>query len=703
MDLIGQRLGNYDIVEEIGRGGMAVVYRAYQRSLNRHVAVKVLAPQLSFDQRFVERFQREARAAAKLQHPNIVVIHDVAHEQGIYFLVMELLEGRTLKQLIEESGSLSPERAARIVEQVASALDYAHQQGFVHRDIKPANIFVGKDDRTTLADFGIAKAASETQHLTRTGMLIGTPEYMSPEQAEGGSVDYRTDLYALGVVLYQMLAGRVPFQSTTPHATLHAVIYEPPPPLGQLRPDLLPAIESVVMRSIAKKPAQRYQAGKEMAAALKAALAGQTTGAVAAPPRRPTAPPPQAIAPPVRRRSPVMWIVAALVLLLLLIVAAVFLLLNGDTGDEDLTPAITVIVVPEASRTASPTASEPAPTGQVDSTPTSGPPNTPPPTALPPSATPIPPTETQWPPTDTPLPTDTAPPPAPPAHFGRLAFSSNRDGDPEIYVVKLGEGKPVRLTQNNANDWLPDWSPDGTRIAFTSYRTGSYDLWGMRADGSAQTPLVATGAWDDYPRWAPDGQRLSLSTTAETQGIPNSEIFVRRPNGNLQQVTHNTAEDQWADWAPDGRLVFTEGFKDSSDWDIYIVNADGSGRISWLDETSCDVQPTWSPDGNWIAFLRISSDTNGNGRIDYEDAGNVWVGRSSGGGLRRITSGVWAVTPAWSPDSQWIAFAQVRDSNSNGRSDGKDVVDIWAAPLGGGDSVPLVRSPNRDGDPTWTW
>ena len=699
MDLVGRKLGNYEIIDEIGRGGMAVVYRAYQRSLNRHVAIKVLAPQLSVDQQFVERFQREARAAAGLRHPHVVVIHDVAQEQGIYYIVMEYLEGRSLKELIQAEQSLSPERATRIVEQVASALDYAHEQGFVHRDIKPANIIVDKNDHVTLTDFGIAKAASETQHLTRTGMLIGTPEYMSPEQAEGGTVDHRTDLYALGVVLYQMLTGRAPFHSTTPHATLHAVIYEPPPPVRQLRPSLSPAIESVVMRSISKQPASRYQSGSDMVAALRAAQSGQSTVAVAAPPSTPAkdSRPQKSLAVPIAAGAAAVLVVIAI---------AIILLLTGDGRQQTPTPvAPSIATQGTAAVTKAVMITEAVPTDEPTTLPTHATTDTqPPPTEVLPqsTATSEPPTATSPPPTDTPAPPTDTPPPQPPA-FGRLAFSSNRHGNPEIYVVDLAGGSPVRLTQNNANDWLPDWSADGTKITFTSYRTGSYDLWVMRADGSAQTSWVATGAWDDYPRWAPDGERISLSTTAETEGVPNSEIFVRRLNGSLQQVTYSVAEDQWADWSPDGRIIFTEGYKDGSDWDIYIIDADGSNRTTWLDATNCDVQPTWSPDGNWIAFLRITKDTNGSGSMDFEDAGDIWVGRATGGGLQQLTSGAWALTPTWSPDSEWVAFAQVRDSNNNGRSDQNDTVNIWAVPRSGGEAVPLVQSPNRDGDPSWTW
>ena len=180
MNLEGRIIGNYQIRDELGRGGMAVVYRGYQPSLNRYVAIKVLPPQLTFDEQFVERFKREARAAASLRHPNIVVIHDVGQEgqagaPAIHYIVMEYLDGLTLKELIDREGPMPVQRAARIVEQVGAALDYAHQRGFVHRDVKPANIFVGEGDRVTLTDFGIAKAAAEAEHLTRTGALMGTP------------------------------------------------------------------------------------------------------------------------------------------------------------------------------------------------------------------------------------------------------------------------------------------------------------------------------------------------------------------------------------------------------------------------------------------------------------------------------------------------------------------------------------------------
>jgi serine/threonine protein kinase len=403
VDLTGKTLGTYQIMEELGRGGMAVVYRAYQSSLNRYVAIKVLPPQLAFDRQFVERFFREARAAASLRHPNIVVIHDVAEQDGLYYIVMEYLEGQTLKEIIEQAGALPPGRAVRILDQVAAALDHAHQRGFVHRDVKPANIFVAEGDRVTLTDFGIAKALSEAEQLTRTGSLVGTPEYMSPEQAEGGRVDHRTDLYALGIVLYQMLTGRVPFKGNTPSSTLYAIVHKPAPAPREINPTLPTAVEAVVLRALAKRPDDRFQQGAEMVRDLRNALAGRARAAMPPPAQARTSAGP-------RRRSPVIWIVAALAVVLMLIVGALALLLAGGGGKQASVPTPTQVIVWQSTPTevveviftSSP---EAIPTEVPSEAPTLGPTDTEPPTGVPTS------TETPGPPTDTPTTPPTATPP----------------------------------------------------------------------------------------------------------------------------------------------------------------------------------------------------------------------------------------------------------------------------------------------------
>jgi serine/threonine protein kinase len=284
LKLIGQTLGKYRILEEIGRGGMGVVYKAHDTVLDRLVAIKVLAPHLTWDQEFVQRFRHEARAAARLKHPYIVTIYDVGQAAGHHFIVMDYLEGQALSTLIRRGGPLPPERAVRILVQVAQALDYAHAQGLVHRDVKPGNVIVSPQDQATLTDFGVARSMEGTR-LTQSGVMIGTPAYMSPEQVKGRPVGPAADVYALGVVTYEMLGGRPPFEGDTPHV-LYAHAHETPPPLPQVNRKVSPAIAAVVQKALAKDPTERYLSAGAFAAALQQAAGGIREPESPAPPLR---------------------------------------------------------------------------------------------------------------------------------------------------------------------------------------------------------------------------------------------------------------------------------------------------------------------------------------------------------------------------------------------------------------------------------
>lgn len=273
-ELVGKTLGQYQIMAEVGRGGMATVYRGYQTSLNRSVAVKVLAGELARNAGFRERFQREAHAVAQLAHPNILPVYDFGEDQagGVVYLVTQFVDGGTLATRMKNP--VSPNKAARIAAQIARALDCAHARGIVHRDVKPGNVLMTRDDHPLLADFGIAKILAETR-LTQTGASMGTPQYMSPEQAQGSHADHRSDIYALGVMLYEMLAGVLPFQADTPVGLLHQHVHEPPPPLREHAPQVSRRLEKIVMRALAKDPAERFATAGEMADALEDEIAGR--------------------------------------------------------------------------------------------------------------------------------------------------------------------------------------------------------------------------------------------------------------------------------------------------------------------------------------------------------------------------------------------------------------------------------------------
>ena len=260
-NLTGYSLGQYQILDEIGRGGMSVVYKAWQPTLQRYVALKVLVAHLAGDAEFVQRFQQEAIVAANLNHPNIVTVYDVAQESGYLYIAMEYVEGRSLEQVVEEEGALPLPRTVHLLRQVADALDCAHQRQFVHRDVKPSNILVTADERVIVTDFGIAKAmhgSGVTSVLTQSSSVIGTPAFMSPEHIQGHEVDYRTDLYSLGIVCYQMLSGLLPFDGTTTARIFHAQVNNPPPSIRQSNPTIPEPVESALNRMLAKDPADRF-------------------------------------------------------------------------------------------------------------------------------------------------------------------------------------------------------------------------------------------------------------------------------------------------------------------------------------------------------------------------------------------------------------------------------------------------------------
>ncbi len=276
LNLVGSTLGKYQVQEELGRGGMAVVYKGYNPDLQRTVALKVLPVELAADQEFIARFIHEARTAAQLKHPNIATVYDVEQAGDIHYIVMEFLPGHTLQQEVRHRGALPLKQIKEIIAALASALDYAHQRGFIHRDVKPSNIMIGPDGQVTLMDFGIVKAAADLR-LTQEGMRIGTPEYMSPEQAQGKEVDHRSDIYSLGVVLYEMLVGRVPFQATSSHQVLNCHIRQEPPSPSQFVTNLPPAVEKVVLRALAKHPGHRFQTAGQLAAALEQAILSRSS------------------------------------------------------------------------------------------------------------------------------------------------------------------------------------------------------------------------------------------------------------------------------------------------------------------------------------------------------------------------------------------------------------------------------------------
>jgi serine/threonine-protein kinase len=278
--LVGRKLGKYTLESQLGEGGMAAVFRSHHPQFNRAVAIKILPPTISQDPSFRGRFEREGRTIASLNHPSIIRVYDIDEADGLFYMVMDLLPGGTLEARLREGG-LDRKWSADVVAKMADALDYAHARGVIHRDIKPSNILLDAEGQPVLADFGIARLVqSEGEpNLTSAGMVMGTPAYMAPEQLNGGQPDARSDIYSLGVVLYQLLAGRAPFTGDT-MAVVTAHLTKQPQALRELQQDLPPALDAVVLQALAKQPDHRFKSAGVFAQALRSAAADLEPGLV---------------------------------------------------------------------------------------------------------------------------------------------------------------------------------------------------------------------------------------------------------------------------------------------------------------------------------------------------------------------------------------------------------------------------------------
>ena len=347
---IGSEFGGYRIDDVVARGGMGVVYRAVQLRLTRTVALKLVAPALARDAAFRERFRREWMIAASIDHPNVIPVYEAGEEDGILYIAMRWVDGTDLRQAIDH-GPLEPARAGRIVAQVASALDAAHERDLIHRDVKPANILITAEDHVYLTDFGLTKHASSISGLTRTGQWVGTADYTAPEQIEEAAVTPRTDVYSLGCVLFEALSGRPPYERENDLATLWAHVHARPPSLLEVSPDVPPLFDAIVRRAMAKDPAERYSTAGELGrAALAASLAGMPEGPPAwAPSPSPPASSDATVSQAPRRRRvprpdrPVLLGLGGLLLIALVGVAAILL---GNGSDESKTEQARVTTSP---------------------------------------------------------------------------------------------------------------------------------------------------------------------------------------------------------------------------------------------------------------------------------------------------------------------------------------------------------------------
>ena len=561
----GLRVGPYEVVSAIGAGGMGEVYRARDARMERDVALKVMPASLTQNPERLRRFELEARAAGSLTHPNLVTIHDSGVFDGRPFIVMELLEGETLRTKIganrrsatspgtgddEEreatGGSLARitlRKAVDIAIDIASGLSAAHDRGIVHRDLKPENIFITRDGRVKILDFGIAKQITTADedtavvdgptdvHQTMPGMVVGTVGYMSPEQIRGQPVDHRTDLFSLGAILYEMLTGYRAFHGQSAADTTSAILNVEPPEVSALNPSLPPAVDRLISRALEKSREARFQTARDFAFALEGLSSGSgATGTL-------------------RSRSRISLkragIAAAVIVLIAAVAGTTALILNRVRSKPPAVYALEQLTFQKGVE------SEPsiAPDGSA------------------------------------------------------FVFTGDASGNRDIYYQRVEGGRPINLTKDSAEDeYEPAISPDGTRVAFRSERGGG-GIFVMGATGESVRRLTDGGF---NPSWSPDGARLVYATEDIANPLARMSIsqlwIVDASTGQKRKIFDGDAVQPR--WSPDGaRIVYWAVQRPGSKRVISTIPAEGGTAVAVTSDAFVNWSPEWAPDGKAIYYV----------------------------------------------------------------------------------------------------
>jgi eukaryotic-like serine/threonine-protein kinase len=562
----GARLGPYEIRGLVGAGGMGEVYRAYDPRLDRLVALKVVPDDIAGDPRRRERFRREAHAIAALTHPHIVTVHSAEDLEGHLVLVMELVEGKTLAELLPSGGMPLP-RLVKIAVQIADALGAAHDRGIIHRDLKPRNVMVTGDGRVKVLDFGLAKLRDAregepgSQHdtaslyeLTGEGRIVGTAAYMSPEQAEGRRLDHRTDLFSLGIVLYEMASGERPFTGESVVSVLSSILRDVPRPLADLNPRLPREFTRIVRRCLAKDPDERYQSAKDLRLDLEDLRLDLSSGEQAA--QEPGAGP---------RSKRTFALVGLLVAAAGAAAAAVAWPLLRDATRSPR------VVLTGADRLTAEPGMESAPSLSPDG---------------------------QW-----------------------VVYSRSSGALHDIYLQAVGGERPVNLTaESRAGNGQAAFSPDGSRIAFRSSRAGG-GVFVMGRTGELVRQVTDKGHW---PTWSPDGTRLAISSEP-TIDIPYtyaggaSVWTVEIESGRRTRLTD--LDGTQPSWSPhDQRIAFWGVDPATQHRDIWTVPVRGGAAVRVTNDAATDATPIWSSDGRYLYFSSSRGGTMNLWRVPIDEA-----------------------------------------------------------------------------------